>query len=118
MENTSRYTLQLRFVADTSDASFLDHQLEILAHPTQTGQLFQGRFLLWEPVFEEICQMMRSSAFHRKAIQRTLTAGLAADLINRETGSKHIFTAEELAALSLTPYFADSETGLSTAAAA
>jgi hypothetical protein len=46
---------------------------------------------------------MRSSAFHRKAIQRTLTAGLAAHLINRETGGKHMFSAEELAGLSLTP---------------
>lgn len=60
--------------------------------------------------------MMQSSAFHRKAIQRTLAAGLAADLINRETGSKHIFTAEELAALSLTPMFDEHATDLSTAA--
>ena len=116
MENSPRYTLQLRFVAATTDTSYLDHQLEILAQPTQMGQPFQGRFRLWEPVFEEICQMMSSSAFHRKAIQRTLAAGLAADLINRETGSKHIFTAEELAALSLTPFFAATETDLSTAA--
>ncbi len=116
MENSARYTLQLRFVADTSDSSYLDHQLEILAQPVQIGQPFQGRFRLWEPIFEEICSMMRSSAFHRKAIQRTLAAGLAADLINRETGSKHIFTAEELAALSLTPTFDEHATDLSTAA--
>lgn len=116
MDTSTRYTLQLRFVADATDSTFHDHQLEILAHPTQTGPLFQGRFRTWEPVFEEICAMMRSSAFHRKAIQRTLAAGLAADLINRETGSKHIFTSEELAALSLTPHFTDMNDGLSTAA--
>ena len=114
MDNSPRYTLQLRFVADTSDSAYVDHQLEILAHPTQAGQQFQGRFRLWEPVFDEICSMMRSSAFHRKAIHRTLAAGLAADLINRETGSKHIFTGEELAALCLTPYYLS--TDLSTAA--
>jgi hypothetical protein len=46
---------------------------------------------------------MSSSPFHRKAIQRTLAAGLDAHMINRETGDKHIFSSDELAALSLKP---------------
>jgi len=113
MQNATHYTLQLRFVGSLSDASH--SELEVLAHPVQSdlaSQPFQGRFQRWEPVFEDICSLMRSSAFHRKAIQRTLSAGLPAHLINRETGDKHMFSAEEVAQLSLTPL----ESGLSTAA--
>jgi len=102
MENTHHYTLQLRFVENSSDAMG-SSELEVLAHPAGMGQPIQGRFPHWEPIFEDICTLMRSSAFHRKAIQRTLAAGLAAHLINRETGDKHIFSEAELASLSLTP---------------
>jgi hypothetical protein len=103
MENTTQYTLQLRLVGNAADGQCDASELEVLAHPSEAGQPFHGRFQPWERVFEEICSLMRSSAFHRKAIQRTLTAGLAAHLINRETGGKHMFSAEELAGLSLTP---------------
>jgi hypothetical protein len=101
MESSIRYTLQLRIVG--SESKHGSSELEVLAHPCQPGQHFQGRFRQWEPVFENICSWVSSSAFHRKAIQRTLTAGLPAFLINRETGNKHVFSAEEIAQLSLTP---------------
>lgn len=116
MENTTRYTVQLRFIGSNADGLFANSELEVLAHPEQAGQPIRGRFQHWEPIFEDICCLMRSSAFHRKAIQRTLNAGLSADLINRETGSKHIFTAEELAQLSLSPMLPAMEADLSTAA--
>jgi hypothetical protein len=103
MENTTRYTLQLRLLGHTADGPFDASELEVLAHPAESGQPFHGRFQPWDRVFEDICSLMRSSAFHRKAIQRTLSAGLAAHLINRETGNKHMFSAEELACLSLSP---------------
>jgi hypothetical protein len=120
MENTTRYSLQLRFVGLASDNISGNSALEVLAHPEMAGQPFHGHFHPWEPVFEDICSLMRSSAFHRKAIQRTLTAGLPAHLINRETGDKHMFSAEDLARLSLLPLCnglgADLSTDLSTAA--
>jgi hypothetical protein len=103
MENTTRYSLQLRFVGNGGEGHFDASELEVLAHPEAAGQPFLGRFRQWEPVFEDICALMRSSAFHRKAIQRTLSAGLAAHLINRETGDKHMFSGEDLARLSLAP---------------
>jgi hypothetical protein len=101
MESTIQYTLQLRVVG--SDSKQGTSELEVVAHPCQQGQPFHGRFLQWEPIFERICSWVSSSAFHRKAIQRTLAAGLPAHLINRETGDKHVFSAEEIARLSLTP---------------
>jgi hypothetical protein len=120
MENTVQYTLRLRFVG--SETKIGSSELEVVAHPCQEGQPYRGRFLQWEPVFESICSWVSSSAFHRKAIQRTLAAGLPAYLINRETGSKHVFSAEEVARLCLTASEAeallgsDPESGLSTAA--
>jgi hypothetical protein len=116
MENTTRYSLQLRFVGLASDSITGNAELEVLAHPEKAGQPFQGKFQPWEPVFEDICTLMQSSAFHRKAIQRTLSAGLPAHLINRETGDRHMFSAEDLAGLSLLPVGAGLDTDLSTAA--
>ncbi len=102
MEKIVQYTLQLR-VDTTNSVS----ELEILAHPDATGQPFRGSFKHWEPMFESICAWVSSSAFHRKAIQRTLTAGLPAFLINRETGDKHMFSEEEVATLGLKPHEAE-----------
>jgi hypothetical protein len=120
MENTTLYTMQLRFVGSNADGLFGNSELEVIAHPLNHaepgGQPFLGRFLHWQPVFEDICRLMQSSAFHRKAIQRTLSAGLAADLINRETGSKHTFSADELARLCLAPVSGSLGSDLSTAA--
>ena len=101
MENTVQYTVQLRIVG--SDSKQGNSELEVVAHPSQQGQPYHGRFLQWEPIFEKICSWVSSSAFNRKAIHRTLTAGLPAHLINRETGDKHMFSAEEIGHLSLTP---------------
>ena len=116
MESTIQYTLRLRFVG--SDSKQGTSELEVLASPCDEGQPYHGRFLHWEPVFENICSWVSTSAFHRKAIQRTLTAGLPAHLINRETGNKHVFSAEEIARLSLTPGEAEIlvGSGLSSAA--
>jgi hypothetical protein len=115
MENT-KYTLQLRFVGIDSHSGH--SALEVLAHPCEQGQPIHGRFLHWEPVLEKICSWVSTSAFHRKAIKRTLAAGLPADLINRETGGKHVFSAEEIARLSLTPAEAEALLDSSLGAAA
>ena len=103
MEDTvQHYTLQLRVVTPNQEGLPGPSVLEVVAYPALPGQSIQGRFSPWEPVLESICTWINASAFHRKATQRTLAAGLPAYIINRETGSKHLFTAEQIARLSLT----------------
>ncbi len=104
MQNPVNYTLQLRMLpADLQGST----ELEVVAQPCQSGLPFHGRFRQWEPVFDNICAWVSTSAFHRKAVQRTLSAGLVADLINRETGSKHLFSEVEIARLGLSVREAD-----------
>ncbi len=118
MQSTVNYTLQLRVVpADLQGIT----ELEVMAQPCQSGQPFHGRFRQWEPIFDNICAWVSTSAFHRKAVQRTLSAGLVADLINRETGNKHEFSQAEISRLGLTIQEADvlltcEQSDLSTAA--
>jgi hypothetical protein len=103
MEDTNRYALQLRFVGKSSDGAHQNSELDVLALPVKMGNTLHGRFRNWEPVFEDICLLMNSSAFNRKAVQRTLTAGLPADLIDRQTGQQYMFSAGALASLKLLP---------------
>ncbi len=104
MDSPVNYTLQLRVVPADMHGST---ELEILAQPCHSGQPIEGRFRQWEPIFDNICAWVSTSAFHRKAVQRTLSAGLVAHLINRETGSKHVFSSAEIARLGLTSREAD-----------
>jgi hypothetical protein len=91
MKSDASYHLQLRLIGDVTGIQDDVCQLEVVAKPEDAGPAFCGQFSHWNPVLDEICTFMHSSPFNRKAIQRTLSAGLAADLINRETGKKFGF---------------------------
>ncbi len=95
------YSLQLRPVEMCSNSEHRVSELEIVALPAGSGSEIKARFRQWEPVFERICSILSSSPFHRKAMHRTLNAGLPAHLIDRATGSKHLFSQEEIAMLEL-----------------
>ncbi len=95
------YSLQLRPIQLCSESSHGVSEVEVVAHPTGPGREMKGRFQQWEPIFERICSIMSSSPFHRKAMHRTIRAGLPTHFIDRATGSKHLFSREQIAELSL-----------------
>jgi hypothetical protein len=102
MESQSTlYSLQLRPVCAAADSAQGISELEVIAQPAGPGSVRKARFRQWEPIFDRICTILSSSPFQRKAMHRTLFAGLPARLIDRSNGSTRLFSAEELAALEL-----------------
>ena len=95
------YSLQLRPVEMSLGSGNSVSEMEVVVHPAGPGGVQKARFRQWEPIFERICSLLSSSPFHRKAMRRTLEAGLPAHMINRTTGSNHLFSAAELAELEL-----------------
>jgi hypothetical protein len=82
-----------------SDCGVLE--MEIVAQPNGPGEAIRTRSRQWLPIFERICTLLSSSPFHRKAMHRTLTAGVAMHVLDRTNGEKLLFSEEEIAALSL-----------------
>ena len=106
INETTRYSLQLRPVemCHASDHGVLgmDHgvlEMEIVAHPEGPGQPISTRLRQWVPFFERLCALLSSSPFHRKAMHRTLRAGLSMHVLDRSNGEKLLFTHEEILAL-------------------
>jgi hypothetical protein len=97
----TRYSLQLRPVelCDMSDHGVLE--MEIVAHPDGPGEAIRTRSRQWLPIFDRICTFLSSSPFQRKAMHRTLKAGVPMHVLNRTNGEKLFFSEEEIAALSL-----------------
>ncbi len=104
-DNTTQYSLQLRPVEPTTESRHGFSVLEVVAQPSGPGSVIKARFRQWEPIFDRICAFVSSSPFHRKAMHRTLSAGLPAHLIDRVTGGKHMFSQEQIAALRLNEEF-------------
>lgn len=106
-QETTRYSLQFRplEMCHASDAGVLE--LEIVAQPDGPGQPISTRSRQWLPIFDRLCSLVSSSPFQRKAMQRTLHAGVAMQVMDRSNGAKLYFSEEEIAALTLeTPHAA------------
>jgi hypothetical protein len=101
MNDMTRYSLQLRPVelCNQSDHGVLE--MEIVAHPDGPGEAIRTRSRQWLPIFERICTFLSSSPFQRKAMHRTLKAGVPMHVLNRTNGEKLFFSEEEIAALAL-----------------
>jgi hypothetical protein len=100
-KDTTLYSLQLRPIEPSAESRHGFSVLEVVAQPSGPGSIIRARFRQWEPIFDRICSFVSSSPFHRKAMHRTLSAGLPAHLIDRVTGGKHMFSQEQIAELHL-----------------
>jgi hypothetical protein len=101
MKAMTRYSLQLRPVELSSHADHGVLEMEIVAQPDGPGQPICRRSRQWLPIFERICNFLSSSPFHRKAMHRTLRAGVPMHLLDRTNGAKLLFSEEEIAAFAL-----------------
>lgn len=96
---TMRYSLQLRPVEVSQQSEDGVLELEFVAEPEGVGQAIRGRSRQWLPIFERLCTLLSSSPFHRKAMQRTLRAGVPMHVLDRTNGAKLMFSEEQIAAL-------------------
>jgi hypothetical protein len=101
MKDMIRYSLQLRPVELSSQADHGVLEMEIVAQPDGPGQPICRRSRQWLPILDRICDFLSSSPFHRKAMHRTLRAGVPMDVLDRTNGAKLLFSAEEIAALAM-----------------
>jgi hypothetical protein len=101
MKAMTRYSLQLRPVELCSQSDHGVLEMEIVAQPDGPGEAIRTRSRQWLPIFERICTLLSSSPFHRKAMHRTLTAGVPMHVLDRTSGEKLLFSEEEIAALAL-----------------
>lgn len=101
MKKTTRYSLQLRPIELCSHTDDGVLEMEIVAQPDGPGPAIRTRSRQWLPIFERICNLLSSSPFQRKAMRRTLKAGVAMHVLDRTNGAKLMFSKEEIAALAL-----------------
>ena len=100
-KETTRYSLQMLPVELSQQSEDGVLEMEIIAQPNGPGEAIRTRSRQWLPIFERICTLLSSSPFHRKAMHRTLTAGVPMHVLDRTNGEKLLFTEEEIAALAL-----------------
>lgn len=106
-QEMKRYSLQFRPLEMCHQPEDGVLELEIVAHPDGPGVPVSTRSRQWLPIFERLCSLVSSSPFQRKAMQRTLHAGVAMHVLDRSNGSKMYFSEEEIAALTMeTPHAA------------
>lgn len=98
---TTRYSLQMCPVELCSESDHGVLEMEIVAQPDGPGETIRTRSRQWLPIFERICTLLSSSPFHRKAMHRTLTAGVPMHVLDRTNGEKQLFSEEEIVALAL-----------------
>ena len=101
MKQMTRYSLQLcpLELCSQSDDGVLE--MEIVAQPEGPGLPIRTRSRQWLPIFDRICNFVSSSPFQRKAMHRTLKAGVAMHVLDRTNGAKLLFSEEDIAALAL-----------------
>jgi hypothetical protein len=100
---SEKYTVRIKFTGSAAEILLCNSPLHVLASSAGSGPSLSGSFLQWRPILEALCSFGNASPFNRKAIERTISAGLTADLIDRATGRKSLFTAEALSSLRLMP---------------
>lgn len=98
---TTRYSLQLCPVQLSTMSEHEVMEVELVAQPDGPGQSIRSRSRQWLPIFERVCSLVCSSPFQRKAMHRTLTAGVPMHVMDRSNGAKLFFTEEEIAALTM-----------------
>jgi hypothetical protein len=98
---TTRYSLQMRPVELCSESDHGVLEMEIVAQPDGPGEAIRTRSRQWLPIFERICTLLSSSPFQRKAMHRTLTAGVPMNVLDRTNGEKLLFSEDEITALAL-----------------
>ena len=101
IKKMTRYSLQLCPVELCSQSDHGVLEMEIVAQPDGPGQAIRTRSRQWLPIFDRICNFVSSSPFHRKAMHRTLKAGVPMHVLDRTNGAKLLFSEEEIAALAL-----------------
>jgi hypothetical protein len=101
MNDMTRYSLQLRPVELCSQSDHGVLEMEIVAHPDGPGEAIRTRSRQWLPIFDRICTFLSSSPFQRKAMHRTLKAGVPMHMLDRTNGEKLFFSEEEIAAFAL-----------------
>jgi hypothetical protein len=101
IKNMTRYSLQLCPIELCSQSDHGVAEMEIVAQPDGPGQPIRTRSREWLPIFDRICNFVSSSPFHRKAMHRTLKAGVSMHMLDRTNGAKLFFSEEEIAALTL-----------------
>jgi hypothetical protein len=97
----TRYSLQLCPIELCNQSDDGVVEMEIVAQPEGPGEAIRTRSRQWLPIFERLCNLLSSSPFQRKAMHRTLKAGVAMHVLDRTNGAKRMFSAEEIAALAL-----------------
>jgi hypothetical protein len=100
MTEAPMYSLQLRLVKGLAEDP-AEHKVELIAFPAGAGEPREAHFELWEPLSTRLSQVASSTPFHLKAIYRTLTAGLTASVIDRDTGAPLVFSLGQLKDLGL-----------------
>lgn len=100
-KEATRYSLQMLPIELSSQSDYGVLEMEIVAQPNGPGEAIRTRSRQWLPIFERICTLLSSSPFHRKAMHRTLTAGVPMHVLDRTNGEKLLFSEEEIAALAL-----------------
>jgi hypothetical protein len=98
-EPLKRYSLEFRPLEMSQQPQPGVLELEIVAQPDGPGSAISTRSRQWLPIFERLCSLVSSSPFQRKAMQRTLAAGVSMHVLDRSNGKMRYFSEEEIAAL-------------------
>jgi hypothetical protein len=94
------YSLQLRLVEGLPGNSG-GQKVELIALPEGPGEPHRAHFDHWEGVAHRLSSVASSTPFHLKATYRTLLAGLTANMIDRVTGDRQMFSIHQLKDLGL-----------------
>ncbi len=100
---SNQYSLELRPVPPGAGTGQSASEVELIALPQGSGEILKARFRGFELLLDLICSLEGTKPFQRKALHRTLSAGLVAHVINRETGAPQWFSQNEIAVFHLAP---------------
>ena len=94
------YSLQLRLV-EGLPGNPGGQKVELIALPEGPGEPRLAHFDHWEGLARRLSAVTSSTPFHLKATYRTMLAGLTADMIDRVTGDRQMFSLHQLKDLGL-----------------
>jgi hypothetical protein len=94
------YSLQLRLV-EGLPGNPGGQKVELIALPEGPGEPRRVHFDHWEGLAHRLSTVTSSTPFHLKATYRTLLAGLTANMIDRVTGDRQMFSLHQLKDLGL-----------------
>ena len=101
-QQEKRFSLEFRPLEMSRQLEHGVLELESVAQPEGAGAPISTRSRQWLPIFDRLCSLVSSSPFQRKAMQRTLQAGVSMHVLDRTDGSMRYFSEEEIAALTET----------------